>query len=1826
MMLFVAALLVMTIYLAAYGLRSRMPDRLRLDGAWMLASACAGVMAILIVSYGTSLPGWQGSQRLAWTGAIAHGQSEIRIGDMSGALQMRWPNGSPTPSLHARCNDESCDVEITGGGGFVQDAQRRLLNGAELSWDAPRKLRPNDTFEAVIRHRTFKVWGLGRIPRYPAYLFGERLVILHGGIEVAGADIPRLTFLRTRTQVRSLDALLDQSLGEWRACYWSALNPRTRSQTDCSQFTRDPKQLASIAAGLERWTRGKLLAVAQSGPPRILDTDDRSSVRIANDTKLDVYFSNTVRVPFRILKTDEGVALRFLPPWRSSTPAPPSTDVVITSSPLPGDHAFTLPVDTAQSLRAVIPIDARASALAPPPGAPPGPRFADAPDKWPSEISRSEVDAGGNSSLVVTTLADMPNAIGLSAISAIAWLALMVSLWGLARGSRDQSGSWKGLQPADTWVIAGLALTVWVFCALRCLLALRYAGFPEDVDSLALSGVTWSALGLTVAPFLVIRTARMCADVAQSRQPRDAGKLIALTAVVVGLGVLVVWLAQHALWPNISADYRLSTTKWLIYLGVSAAVVIVMIVRGVSQYNEGPDGEETGTPWAPQRIRNWIEGAIRSAEFFPRYLENAVDLHWSAESNLRQNLVQTVKILAAVLVVMALTHVLPSGLVIAKEVIAPLVLSLPFVCILLASRGVLAPNTDTRIATWYTLALVLLNFVVVVTLVPLVLLRDPGGVFATLALFIPTCLVLLSGWRPLKVAVMSSVCFLVAATVAFMLYVDYRPLTEQGMLQTATTRFAALRYAGAQGHLLWLNAVDSGGLAPFRPRLQALQHQWENAAMAHRGGALGVPFGTAPVRSSTVRQDTLQFDSTFSFFILGEHGLIGGLALLVLYTAPLLLVLGSAYRQFDLAHGFAIVLASAFALEGVTQALMNVGVLPTTGRCLPLLGAGSVTDLLRWTIFFRLMAQMIPFRAEGGTVDRTRYDSSILSPVQENLSATTPSHEPPRRFASAVALTMAPIVALVAFVGFAATRIIADPTQYEEYSMKGILRTVDQCAAGDPYGCFQQAAPSGGSQAQRTPFLRLTGDQIVLDRRLQDTVWPESLLVQEVVRFNLMTPAEKLQGIRSSDTEAFCQNLLRVSTIQQYDALLGSVRTLDAGFGALPPPSLFRLQRAASASTGGNGTLGDFDDDSEPAWSPEAEELCGLPADLQLSVASNTEYDRHTSFRSPPTREHLPVVRLEGSDRPLLGPAWINGRWRLAVDPGHAVPWAPHLATALEQASSSFSTGFSANAKAGSQANVNTASQTNANTGSQANARELTLALNGPLQTSLDAFVAQNGRRRHTELIASLTPRERAIPTRSLRKVLPPRVAISIVEARDGAVVGMAGWPRMNPAGSWASRGASAELIPSYRWVDERAPRILRLRYQGDRNFDRLLMGSSTKPLWASAALSIHPSLATSFGVSGGGGSSNEVFGIPIVQGRPWHVSGSAPLNGRSTNGWADLSSFLGRSDNRYQIAMGFLTLALPDGNGGVRAAGTSPSKAETMNLSTAWGQFPDFDPRFGFSASSNRELRGLVESPVAINLKKQFGIGIKTGELSFRPSFWTGREDDDVQPMPSRLQSLIAISPAAPSLEFDAPDMNPRQFVSLLLGGQTNRWANVDFAGAFATVIKGKPVVPHILAASTPTASAGRQEFATTARLLHDGLSAVVNNPAGTAYRGLSGARGKLFDALKPLGYEVYAKTGTLAEESLGGTLSLDTSRIVLALVRWRQDRSDVESGLVFSVVIEHGRVGLATQWLNDFLVANADEIRKRLTPATTMTATTTATTLATPTPTVSGAQTVRR
>jgi len=337
----------------------------------------------------------------------------------------------------------------------------------------------------------------------------------------------------------------------------------------------------------------------------------------------------------------------------------------------------------------------------------------------------------------------------------------------------------------------------------------------------------------------------------------------------------------------------------------------------------------------------------------------------------------------------------------------------------------------------------------------------------------------------------------------------------------------------------------------------------------------------------------------------------------------------------------------------------------------------------------------------------------------------------------------------------------------------------------------------------------------------------------------------------------------------------------------------------------------------------------------------------------------------------------------------------------------------------------------------------------------------------------------------------------------------------------------------------------------------------------------------------------SQVFGIDI-EGSPWEVGESK---------WTNFTQFLTHSDNRYQVRLGFLGLAV--GNGAhIKEDGTSPSVNESMNGGkTVWGRYPKFQGTIAFSRNKPHDMTGLADSPLARNFERMFAIVVGPKKYGDRYSFWTKNEMDDrdsgdasagQKGRASATRLFVPISPERVDLNLDEIK-DPRSYVTLLLGGGSNRWANVDLAAAFGACLTGRPLVAHLVRNTLPfdyfdnsDDPEARKQFAAIAAKVRPGLEQVVVN--GTAAERL-GAK-TFLSSLKNKGYRIYAKTGTL--HSAG---THDMSRIILAIVKWKIDgKGEVESGLIFSLVSERADTGDATKWLGEFLDSYQKEVNRML------------------------------
>src|SRR5580698_6831421 len=567
----------------------------------------------------------------------------------------------------------------------------------------------------------------------------------------------------------------------------------------------------------------------------------------------------------------------------------------------------------------------------------------------------------------------------------------------------------------------------------------------------------------------------------------------------------------------------------------------------------------------------------------------------------------------------------------------------------------------------------------------------------------------------------------------------------------------------------------------------------------------------------------------------------------------------------------------------------------------------------------------------------------------------------------------------------------------------------------------------------------------------------------------------------------------------------------------------------------------------------------------------------------------------------LVGAAWVDGEWDAAYDTGARLTWLEQLAR-FSQSERDRQLNFDRvtldpKLQAAAQASVD-------EHGRELQKRLLTAAISLCSKIDCGATPSDGGER---------IPQKLQMQRMEARRLfLPPRVAISIMNL-DGEVLALSGWPRSSTTDEWetvmSADGKSAvDVHPPVQWLATQAPAAIRNRYLGDRNFDLLVAGSSTKPIWAAASLDVNPRLVhlSVRGIK----VDHTLFGIDIP-GAPW--------NGTATGDhWIDFTHYLADSNNNYQIRLNFLGLANPDPGPNVVEVERNKDRSEfrtSSNLETftnePWYRAPDLGA-YGFSHKTPAKLEGLQYSPLAQAMLAHFPVNIVETNRVRRPfdiSFWSGNEADNLigtEGVEEQWGPLSSISPAATNFAFDStsPDRHlpefgaPRAFISVLLGGSTNEWSNLDLPSSIYTAMSGRPIVPHIgmIAQTESTRDPLRREVSDPIRA---GLQEMIQSGTGASFLSdkFGGARA-LSRSMGPE-YNFYAKTGTLEtleETKESGDLAL--ARIVLIIIPKGADKSRAHKGLILSLVSEYGGMSTsesnsAVEWVSEFVLNNGDLLK---------------------------------
>lgn len=1712
----------------------------------VVVALLATLVAVLVVIVPLArLAEWPRSTQVAWIAMQAADRNSgvVAVGGPEHSAILGWPNGNFLPEMRVEPGapaDGNAKLRLsTRGGTALVRVDGRYANGDVVKLGEKPKQIGMFAVElartGLLRRRKL------RIARTSV---AEPLVIIppppvHG------------------TRVRVLDSLLAPRLNDLR---------------------REGKiDLATVHA-LEQWAGSLRILMPDDDELRLVPDDEAwRELAIASNATIEVLWPRR-RLGMHVSANGGATRLAFEPPWTCTTSLPPfkgnDSSLSFAREAAIDKNTFLLPLghgapdfrhDEAVQLSPEGTPRFRDGAEVPAAAAPDTPQWvrrvksgrlgaALSPNRTLSTIS---IPVRRNVLVSVAMVRDLPTPRALFVALLSAWLTLALFLSSIAFGSAQR------LRLRDLWCIGGVIITVWALLMFRVMLAVRYLLSPVAVDEVTVKGLAGTLASLVIVPGLITLAVRFWLHhrpgVPESARSRNITIIVA--AVFALMSAIELVIMPRLVLPNAAARFVSSPLDRLllvVYLIAALAIAALAIARV--------------TLWQiPYRItfefgrafwRSLHDAASRetpAANFFARNLRQPV-LH--VFSALRNPALQTPFLIwaAGSAAILALSWLAPEYM---RQIVAPFwILGVPAL-VLLARPIALTEDAwkvldgDAAVVTEPPLrdtiaAIALIAFAPLAIM--FVALGDFGAIYVVLAFWLPLALLLFltSATRMAGTLLVVIVAGFVLARAALLGTYAVAP----GMTEHILSRVEVMKHgASAQEWLLDLEAPSAGDAHAVTAAnvRNALVHEWEHLAMVRRGGWTGLGYNRAPASQSFIRQDTIQYDSVYSFYVVGEHGILGGLLLLAMFLAPaaLLLMRRTSLRVGDM---LALVIAAALAGEAASHAAMNVAQLWFSGRNLPLLATASNSDVVRWGILLALMCQALLWssRLQADSPD-TIPETAVTRKNIFDPAFAYASRRRGRRFAFAAIIAAGAIAAILtkdfAWLAFACAIPLTLALYRREVAMLALMPAVlvivlvirgsVRAARSDEYDVLtwsrllhrvDEMQDNGTLHFDPgTKRISIRG----ADGTLTDRPTGATLLEAEVLRFNAMPADLRMGGGR----EALPPSFYNVTSPNDYYTRMFELWRRQTERSRRERPSVFAINRIENEIEG--------------------------ETELAYEITGNPDYNVVHSFNEDVAEEQLQPVSIRGRGGPVevLGRAWVMGRWVYApsVEARQlGLGWIQQAGEALFRLR---------NAQ---------------------RARATQLTIDEDLQRAAQATADNAGR----ELFGGLL-------TQHAPAALPPRVAFTILRGTTGETLAMGSWPRAASGDRWRSQSASdgkqswRELELPLSWLGSSAPRALASRHAVDHNFTAIEMGSAAKPFWATAALTVHPNLDRILFTRNGDCDvvarercyERQMFGMQISK-KGWQVPAFAR--------WVDFSTYLAASDNRYHTRLGFLSLAKETSSGNIAddGRGRAPATRESLTASrTPWNRYPALADSVEHSRDRANHLANLHQQPVAMRMRDLFGARTGTppaeGDLRrYLLSFWSGDERDDLRAS-NGLEPMSSISPEAVDLRLNRVK-DTREFIAVLLGGASSRWSNIGAAAALSSWATRKPVIAHVVARSGATVplasrSAAFDERANDAAAkLRTGLRRVIGDGTAIAIRSRVAT---LADR-----YDIYAKTGTLA------TIDPDrpTSRIMIVIVK--RDGAAVRNAITLSFVGERSSLGFATARVGQFLEQNSDQLIRLL------------------------------
>lgn len=1705
-----------------------------------------------------SLAEWPRSTQVAWTAAEASDRASgiVAIGGPEHSAILGWPNGNFWPEMRVQPAAGGGFRVRTRGGEALVRVDGEYANGEVVTLGGGAK-QIGKFSVALVRRGFFRRQKLV-ISRTPV---AEPLVII---------DPPP----RHGTRIRVLDSLLIPRLNDLR---------------------RGGKIDLPNVHALEQWAGSIRILRPERGELRLITEGESWREVVAKPSASIEILWPRRRLSMRLVENGGATRLQFDPPWTRTTSVPPfkgkDSALSFAREAAVGTNTFLLPLghgapdfrheEALQISPGGLPRFLNGSDLVPESG-PDGPRFARRrgalskamqPNRSLSSVRVPLVirnAAAPGLVLTVTMVRDLPTPRALLIALLCAWVALAIFVTSIAFGSGQR------LRLRDLWCIGGVIVAAWTLLVFRLLLAVRYLVAPAAVDEVTVKGLAGTLAALVIVPGLITLALRLWLHhrpgVPDDARNRNVTIFVAVT--LAGMAAIELLVMPRQILPNVAERFTSSPFDRVLLMIYAIAALAIVSATPLRRTLAGV----AASLWQlPYRVTFDYGRAFWRALGDATLTAPTVALT-GAKDKIQRNVVQPVLDVWNALrspalkwpavqwgivsvAILVLSRFAPEYI---RQIVAPFwILGIPALVMLArplagtedALRVLDAEGPVASELPWpHTIAAVVMLVFAPVTIM-FAVLGDFGAIYAVLAFWLPLALLLLLT-SAVRMAATLLVVVVTTVTLAYWALLGTYAVAP-GMTEHILSRVEVMKHgSSAQEWLLDLEAPSAGDAKAVTAAnvRNALVHEWEHMALVRKGGWTGLGFNRAPASQSFIRQDTIQYDSVYSFFVSGEHGIFGGLFLLAIFAAPAIVLL---MRRTSLRIGDVLALAIGSALfgEAVVHAAMNVAQLWFSGRNLPLLATSSNSDMLRWGILLGLMCQALLWSS--------RLQADAFDTVPETAVTRRNIFDPAfgytgrrrwRRLTAVAIIALGFMIAVVtrdfAWFAFACAIPLAMMLGTREYPALALLpallvavlvvRGSVRAVSSEEYDVLTWSRLlKRVDELYDAKTLRFdpATKRILFrgrDGELTDRPTGATLLEAEVLRFNAMPEHLRMDGGRESLPPAFFAGAL---TPNDYYTRMFELWQHQMERDERSRPSVFTIQRSESESEG--------------------------VAELTYEIRGNPDFNVVHSFSEDLSEQDLQPVAIRGRNGPVpvLGQAWVMGRWVYAPSADArrlGLGWVQEAGEALFRVEKS------------------------------RRARAAQLTIDAELQDITQAAAEDAGRELFADLLAQRAP-----------AALPPRVAFTIMRATNGETLSMGAWPRAASGDRWKSRATGdgdtrwREMEPPSSWLGTSAPRAIASRQAVDHNFTAIEMGSAAKPFWATAALTIHPTLDRSLlirngdcdHVANGRCYEREMFGAEISE-RGWQVSPLAR--------WVDFSTYLAASDNRYHTRLGLLGLAREDASGIANdGKGLSTSGRESLNGNrTPWNRYPALADSTENTRDHANRVTKLHQQPLAMRMRDLFGVrtGTPAAEGEMRRhllSFWSGDERDDLRTSDG-LEPLAMVTPEAVDLRL-AGVTNTRELIAILLGGASSRWSNIAAASAFSTWAMRRPIVAHVVERkSAPVALASRvaafdERADAAARKLQPGLRRVIDEGTAIAIRGRLASLEQRYD--------VYAKTGTL--------VTIDpnrpTSRILMVIIA-RDSNGNVRNAITLSFVAERSSPGFATAQVGRFIERHQVELVRLL------------------------------